>query len=204
MNTIKVPNEKFNEKHILQTLKSAIEVSKKTLMGDGVLLIAWGLTLVTGSLWNYYKSIQLTAWWMRNLFDLLQIIMGVGVVALTLYFIFIKNRKVRTHAASSTQFLWIGVIIAHNLNVIVTKNFFPEINFVLIQPLQMILVGFALFVMGGIYRYYLLSAVSVIMWTGAVIAANYELNTQFLVRGICDVVCFIIPGVLMYVSSKKA
>lgn len=78
-----------------------------------------------------------------------------------------------------------------------------EVNFELLHPLQMVLIGFALFVTGGIYRYYLLSACGVIMWVAAAIGANFEINTQFLVRAIADLLCFVIPGILMYYSSKK-
>ena len=172
-------------------------------MKDGILLIAWGAAFAIGHLWKFYESAVLTTWWVRNLFDILQIVLPISVIGLTAYFIFFRNRKVRTHAAMASLFLWIGVIIAHNLNVIVTNNFFDDVNFQMLHPLQMILIGFALFVMGGIYRYYLLSFVALIMWTGAVIAANYELNTQFLIRGISDIVCFVIPGILMYLSSKR-
>ena len=197
-------SEIFDEKQMLQTLKKAIEVSKRTLLGDGILLIVWGLALGISHLWHYYESVELTSWWIRNLFNLVQILLGIGAIGLTVFYVFFKNRKVRTHAAISTRFVWIGVVVAHNLNVMVTNNFFGEVNFEMLHPLQMVLIGFALFVMGGIYRYYLLSAVSVLMWAGAIIAAKYDLNIQFLIRGISDIACFVVPGILMYGSVKKS
>jgi hypothetical protein len=196
-------NETFSDTQIIETLKTSLRVTRKTLLNDGILLIVWGLVLGLANFWNYYNSIALTSWWMRNLFDVIKIVSGIGVLALTIYFIFFKNKKVRTKAAVSTQFVWFGVIIAHNLNVIISNNFFEEVNFQMLHPLQMVLIGFALFVMGGIYRYYLLTALSTIMWVAAVLAAGYELTNQFLIRGIADVLCFVVPGIFMYLASKK-
>ena len=139
---------------------------------------------------------------MRNLMDIFQIVLGVAVIGYTIYLLFIKKRKVTTFAAISTRFVWIGVILAHNINVLITKNILSEINFTLLQPLQMVLIGFALFVTGGIYRYYLLVAGGVIMWIAAAVAAHFDLNTQFLIRSIAETICFIIPGALMYASRK--
>ncbi len=41
------------------------------------------------------------------------------------------------------------------------------------------------------------------MWVAAAIAVNYDLNIQFLVRSIAEVLCFIIPGTLMYSARNK-
>ena len=135
--------------------------------------------------------------------DVLQIILGISVIGYTIYFFFFRKRQVTTYAALSTRFVWIGVILAHNINVIITKVILQEINFVLLQPLQMVLVGFALFATGGIYRYYVLVAGGTIMWIAAAVAGNFELTNQFLIRSIAEIICFIIPGTLMYSSRKK-
>ncbi|NCB07602.1 MAG: hypothetical protein EOM73_05510 [Bacteroidia bacterium] len=122
---------------------------------------------------------------------------------LTVWFLFLKKRKVTTYSAISTRFVWIGVIIAHNFVVVITKSILKEVDFNLLQPLQMVLIGFALFVTGGIYRYYLLSFSGVLMWIAAAIAVRFDLNFQFLVRGIAEIFCFIVPGFLMISARKK-
>ena len=99
--------------------------------------------------------------------------------------------------------MWIGVIIAHNLNVIVLKNFTTEINFEMLHPLQMVIIGFTLFLTGGIYRYYILSGCGIIMWMAVSFVANFDLNEQLLIRTIADLLCFVIPGILMFLESKK-
>lgn len=203
METMDFNDISFDEKKSLQVMKAAIVSSKKALMNDGILLILWGAGLSISNFWNYYKSTFLTAWWIRNLMDILQIAIGVAVIGFTAYLFFFKKHRVTTFAAFSTRFVWIGVILAHNINVIITKVILDEINFVLLQPLQMVLIGFALFATGGIYRYYILVAGGVFMWIAAAIAGNYELNNQFLIRAIAEVICFIIPGTLMYAERKK-
>jgi hypothetical protein len=172
-------------------------------MNDGILLIIWGIGLSVSNFWNFYKNAFLTAWWMRNLMDVLQIAMGISVIAITIYFFFFRKPRITTYAALSTRFVWIGLILAHNINVIITKVILHEVNFVLLQPLQMVLVGFALFATGGIYRYYILVAGGTIMWVAAAVAGNYDLTQQFLIRSVAEIICFIIPGVLMYSARKK-
>ena len=200
MNTSIHNDLNIDEKQSLKIIKNAIVTSKRALMQDGILLILYGAALSIGNYWNYYKSAKLTAWWMRNLMDTLQIIAGIALIAFTVYFLFFRKRKVTSIAAISTRFVWIGVILAHNINVIITKTFLAEVNFTLLQPLQMVLIGFALFVTGGIYRYYLLIASGVIMWIAAATGANYDLNIQFLIRSVSEIICFIIPGAFMYAA----
>ena len=198
-----IEQELFIEKQTIETIKTAIATSKRTLMNDGVLLICWGLAFSMNFFWKYYESIELTSRLMRSFMNIFNIATGIGAIVLTINFIFFRKKRVKTYTAISTRFVWIGIIIASNLNVIVTKSFLAEVNFELLHPLQMVLIGFALFVTGGIYRYYALCISGIIMWAAASIAAGYELNTQFLIRAIADFVCFVIPGILMYSSLKK-
>lgn len=189
---------------MLKTLRTAINTSKRSLLDDGILLILWGTAFSSSFFLNYYKSIRLVIWWEQNIIDTINILTGVAVVGVTLYFIFFRKKKYRTYTAISTRFVWIGIIIAHNLNVIITRGILHDVNFTLLHPLQMVLIGFALFVTGGIYRYYLLSVSGVVMWIAAAMGAHFELSDQFLVRAIADFTCFVIPGILMYTQSKRA
>ena len=193
----------FNEKKSLQIIKSAIETSKRTLKDDGLLLILWGFVLSTANYWRYYESVKLTSWWMRDLMKAYMILSGIAVIGITVYFIFFRKKKVRTFTSISVRYVWIGVILADNVLIMITKVILDKIDFVLLQPMQMVLIGFALFVSAGIYRYHLLSLSGIIMWVAAAIAVNYDLNLQFLVRSIAEVICFIIPGTFMYMARKK-
>ncbi len=193
----------FDEKKSLQVMKAALATAKRTLLDDGILLMIWGVAFSVSNLWRFYESAVLTAWWMRNLMSAVQWGLGIGAIVLTVWFLFLKKRKVTTYSAISTRFVWIGVIIAHNFVVVITKSILKEVDFNLLQPLQMVLIGFALFVTGGIYRYYLLSFSGVLMWFAAAIAVRFDLNFQFLVRGIAEIFCFIVPGFLMISARKK-
>jgi len=193
-------NEKgtnFNEKQTLETIKAAIATSQNRLMDDGVLLLTWGLAFSISNFWRFYESAFLTVWWFRNLMSIMKWIMGIGAIALTAYYIFFRKNKVTSFTSISTRYVWIGVILAYNITVIITKGILNEVNFLLLQPLQMVLIGFALFVTGGIYRYWLLAVSGIVMWIAAAISANFDLNTQFLIRAIAELLCFIVPGFLM-------
>lgn len=203
MESTTINEELFDEKQSLQIIKATIATSKRTLMDDGILLIIWGVAFSISNFWKYYESVVLTAWWMRNFMNIFQIALGIGAITFTGYFIFFKKKKVTTFTAISTRFVWIGVLIAHNMIVLITRNILSEVNFTLLQPLQMVLIGFALFITGGIYRYYLLTICGVIMWIAAVLGANYDLNIQFLIRAIAEIICFVVPGILMYTNRKK-
>ena len=140
---------------------------------------------------------------MRNLMTAFQWVMGIVVILLTAYFIFFRKNKVTSFTAISTRFVWIGVILAHNIIVMITKSILNEVNFTLLQPLQMVLIGFALFATGGIYRYWILTISGIAMWIAASIAANYDLNIQFLIRSFSEFFCFVFPGFLMLQSKKE-
>ena len=203
---MKTPEENdqiLNESKLLKTLEAAINTSKKSLMNDGILLILWGTLFSIGFLWSYYQNTTLVPSRIRDVMTIFKPLTGIALIIFTVYFIFFRHKKVKTYTAISTRFVWIGVIIASNINVMVSKHFFADINFQMLLPLQMVLIGFALFVTGGIYRYYFLAACGVLMWIAAVICAGMETNYQYLVRGIADLICFVIPGALMYLSAKK-
>lgn len=195
--------KQFDEQELIQTLKTAIATSKRTLMKDGILLFCWGVLLSLGFFYKYLNSVVLIPSRIQDIMTICNPILSILLVVFTIYFIFFRKKGVQTNTAISTRFVWIGVIIAHNLNFIVTKSFLIEVNFELLHPLQMILIGFALFVTGGIYRYYLLSGCGIVMWVAAVIGVNFEINIQFLVRAIADFICFVVPGVLMIYSNKQ-
>ena len=84
-----------------------------------------------------------------------------------------------------------------------TKVILNDIDFTMLQPLQLVLIGFALFVSGGVYRYSLLVVSGVLMWGTAALAAHFDLTQQYLIRSIAEIVCFIIPVILMYSARKK-
>jgi|GEM_PF-861568 len=195
-------NEMSNSE-LLKTLKTAIATSKQSLYEEWILFILWGTSFTIGFFMLYYKSIRIVVWWERNIMDTLNILAAIFLIGFTLYYLFFRKTKYRSYTAISTRFVWIGIIIAHNLNVIVTKSFLQEVNFTLLHPLQMVLIGFALFVTGGIYRYKLLSVSGVVMWLAALLCSRLDLADQYLVRTIANFICFVVPGIIMYLQSKK-
>lgn len=195
--------KEMSESELLKTLKTAVATSKQNLYDDWILLVLWGGSFTLGFLMMYYKSTQIVVWWERNIIDTLNILAAIFLIGFTLYYLYFRKAKFQTFTGISTRYVWIGVIIAHNLNVIVTKGFLQEVDFALIHPLQMVLLGFALFVTGGIYRYKILSMSGLVMWIAAVLCSRFELADQYLIRAIANFVCFVIPGIIMYMQSKK-
>ena len=193
----------MSESELLKTLKTAVATSKRNLYDEWILLVLWGGSFTLGFLMMYYKSTQIVVWWERNILDTLNILAAIFLIGFTIYYLYFRKRKFRTFTGISTRYVWIGIIIAHNLNVIVTKSFLQEVNFSLIHPLQMVLLGFALFVTGGIYRYKLLTISGIVMWIAAILCSRINLVDQYLIRAIANFICFVIPGIIMYMQSKK-
>lgn len=193
----------FNEQELLTTLKTAIATSKQALYEEWILFILWGTSFTIGFFLMFYRSTHIVVWWERNIIDTLNILAAIGLIGFTLYYLFIRKPKFRTYTAISTRYVWLGIIVAHNINVIVTKSFLQDVDFSLIHPLQMVLLGFAIFVTGGIYRYKLLTICGVVMWLAAILCSRMELPDQYLVRAIANFICFVIPGIIMYTQNKK-
>lgn len=193
----------MSENELLKTLKTAVATSKRNLYDEWILLVLWGSSFTLGFLMMYYRSTQIVVWWERNILDTLNILAAIILIGFTLYYLYFRKPGYRTFTGLSTRYVWIGIIIAHNLNVIITKSFLHEVNFSMIHPLQMVLLGFALFVTGGIYRYKLLSISGIFMWIAAVLCSQFDLVDQFLIRAIANFICFVIPGIIMYMQSKK-
>ncbi|MCY1723113.1 hypothetical protein OU798_22385 [Prolixibacteraceae bacterium Z1-6] len=96
MNTNTSYEEAFDDHQILQTLKTAVATSKRTLMDDGLLLICWGLVFSIGFFWKYLVSVVLISSRIRDFMSILNVAAGIAIVAFTVYFIFFRNKKVRT------------------------------------------------------------------------------------------------------------
>ena len=193
----------FNDQELLKTLKTAVATSKQSLYEEWILFILWGTSFTIGFFLMYYKSTQLVVWWERNIIDTLNILAAIGLIGFTLYYLFIRKPKFRTYTAISTRYVWLGIIVAHNMNVIITKSFLQEVDFSLIHPLQMVLLGFALFVTGGIYRYKILIISGLVMWIAAILCSRIDLIDQYLVRAIANFICFVIPGIIMFTQNKN-
>ncbi|WP_167619012.1 hypothetical protein [Maribellus sediminis] len=199
----KATPREMSESELLKTLKTAVATSRQTLYNDWILLVLWGTSFTIGYFLMYYKSTRIVVWWERNVIDTLNILAAILLIGFTVYYLYFRKQKYSTYTAISTRYVWIGIIVAHNLNVIVTKSFLQEVNFSLLHPLQMVLLGFALFVTGGIYRYKLLSISGVVMWIAAVLCSRFELVDQFLIRSIANFICFVVPGIIMYTKSRS-
>jgi hypothetical protein len=192
----------FTEKQSLSVIQEMIDVSTRNLKNDGILLFVWGWALFLQYLLACLPDLILMKHYIMNTFKVLKPILLTVVILFTLYYIYQKRKRVKTYIAITSRYTWLGIIVVFNLMVMILKTK-GEINFDLLHPLQMTLIGLALFITGGLYRTWILLVSGVVYWTAAVFASRQPMMYQQLIESIAALIAFVIPGYYLYYQSKK-
>ncbi|MFA9392714.1 MAG: hypothetical protein ACERKD_23100 [Prolixibacteraceae bacterium] len=195
--------EQFSEKQSISLIKEMVEVSSKNLKKDGLLILAWGVAFVLGAFLNFFPEVKLISKRLIFVFDVFGLMLGIGVVLFTVYYVFFKKKGIKTYVATTAAYTWFGIIVVYNLIVILIKQKTGEVNFELLHPMQMALIGLALFVTGGLYREKLLLLGGVVYWFAAYFAVRYRLPIQLIFEFVAGFIGFIIPGAWLYYQSIK-
>ena len=78
-----------------------------------------------------------------------------------------------------------------------------NIDFTLLHPIQMSLIGLALFITGGLYRERLLLLGGLVYWIAAYFSLDYRIPIQFIFECVAGFVGFLVPGAWLYYKSRK-
>lgn len=195
--------EPFNEKQSISLIKGMMEVSSRNLKKDGLLILVWGVAIVLGRFFNFFPEVKLISKRLMLAFDIFGWMLGIGVVLFTVYYVFFNRKGVKTYVATTAAYTWFGIIIVDNLIVMLIKQKTGEVNFELLHPIQMSLIGLALFVTGGLYREKLLLLGGVVYWIAAYFCVGYQLNIQLIFECVAAFFGFFIPGAWLYYHSQK-
>jgi hypothetical protein len=193
----------FNEKKSIILIREMIDVSSRNIKKDGILILLWGVIIVLGTFMNFFPEIKLISKVLMKTFDVLQVIIAGAGILYTVYYIFQNRKRSKTYIAITARYTWVGILIVYNLIAMLIKQKTGEVNLELFHPMQMTLIGLALFVTGGLYREKLLLIGGVVYWIAAFFAVKYVLNIQFIFECVAGFIGFVIPGAWLYYQSQK-
>lgn len=196
-------NNGFNEKQSLALIRDMIEVSSRNIKKDGLLILIWGLVIFLGRFLNFFPEVQLIAKRLMLVFDVLAWGLGLGAIGFTICYIYKQRKRTKTYIGLTARYTWVGILVVYNLVAIITNVKTGESNFEMLHPIQMSLIGLALFITGGLYREKLLLAGGLIYWVAAFIAVRYEMPYQFMIESIAGLLGFAIPGAWLYYQYRQ-
>lgn len=187
----------------ISIIREMMEVSSKNLQKDGLLIFAWGVAIVFGRFFYFFPEIKLISHQLTFVFHSLSWLLGIGVILFTIYYVFFYKKGVKTYVSQTTIYTWLGILIADNLIIILIKHKTGDVNFELLHPIQMSLIGLALFVTSGLYREKLLLLGGLVYWLAAYLCVDYRIPVQFIFECGAGFIGFLIPGAWLYYKSRK-
>lgn len=196
-------SESFDENQSLLVIREMIQLSKKKIRNDGILLIVWGYAASLPSLISYFKKILFLPNRMMFLLKFVDPVLPLLALAFTIYYILNERKKVTTYIGASLRYVWISLFGCMVLTNLILNNVTHEVNFTLQHPLFMVLTAFAILVTGVILRY------KPVIWGGVVFgilaffASLLPLHDQFLLDGIGWFLALAIPGHILYLKRDK-
>lgn len=196
-------NKSFSENQSIILIREMMEASSKNIKKDGLLIFIWGWIIVLSTFMNFFPEVKLISKALTKTMHLSQIIIGVAGILYTVYHIYRTRKRVKTYIGITARYTWIGIIIVFNLIIIMIKQTTGEINFELNHPIQMTLIGLALFITGGLYREKLLLIGGVIYWIAAYFSKDYALHIQHIFECGAAFLGFVIPGAWLYYQSFR-
>ena len=195
--------EQFNEKQSISFIKGMMEASSKSLQKDGLLIFAWGIAIVFGRFLYFFPEVKLISNRLTWVFHTFSWMLGIGVILFTIYYVFFYRKDVKTYVSRTAIYTWGGILLVDNLIIMFIKQKTGDVNFELLHPIQMSLIGLALFVTSGLYREKLLLLGGLIYWIAAYLSLDYRIPIQFIFECAAGFIGFLIPGAWLYYKSRK-
>ena len=195
-------SDKFDESQSLQLIQEMLQISKRKLKRDGVLLILWGWIMTLHYLVIYILGKTNPSYQVNRTFKYLVIGFVLFRFAFTLYYILKQRKKVQTYIGVSLRYVWVSMFLSMVLVNLIQNNVLHEINFELQHPIFMIIIAFATVVTGGILRYKLIIIGGIIFALLGFVSSYLALSDQILLEAIAWFIAFVIPGHILYSGRK--
>lgn len=195
--------EQITGKKSMSIIKEMMEVSSKNLQKDGLLIFVWGIAIVLGRFFYFFPEIKLISHRLTFVLHTLSWMLGIAAILFTIYYVFFYKKGVKTYVSQTVIYTWIGILIVDNLIIMFIKQKTGDVNFTLLHPIQMSLIGLALFVTSGLYREKLLLLGGLVYWIAAYLCLDYRIPIQFIFECGAGFIGFLIPGAWLYYKSRK-
>ncbi len=189
----------FSTEDSLKIIETMVGISRENLRSGGVYYILYGSLFFAASLVQYalYTVYHSDLHWMSWF--------GAGVLAVLIR-IFLsrkkkKTRRVSTYLARLNRYLWTAFIAAILFVVFLGSQEF--ISYTQINPLIIMLYGFATLITGGMLRFRWLVIGAGTAWVIAVISSFQEYSVQLLLVSLTILVAYLIPGIILTYSKER-
>ncbi len=194
-------NIKTKAEEEISVIKQLMEDSRKAVVENGWHYIYWGSIVTAAIIVNYLMivyNVSMYAQGMLWFFSMPGAAIIEGIIERKLK----KHEKVKTFAGKLINSLWTGAGVCMFI-LGFAGSLSGAYSAVTIFPLISIVLGAAYFISGVIQQVKWLSALSVFWWSGAVVLLLLPgMHSMLIFAGM--LVCFqIVPGVLLFVNSKK-
>lgn len=195
--------EHFDENQSLRIIQEMIQLSKKRLRNDGILLLVWGYAASLPALINYFKEILFLPNRVMHILKFADPVLPILALAFTLFYLYHQNKKATTYMGTSLRYVWISLLGCMVLTNLILHNVTHEVNFTLQHPIFMVLTAFTIVVTGVILRYRLIILGGIVFGLLAYFASFLSLHDQFILDGIGWFVALAIPGHILYYKRNK-
>ncbi|HWA05476.1 MAG TPA: hypothetical protein VG961_02930 [Ignavibacteria bacterium] len=194
-------NIKTKAEEEISVIKQLMEDSRKAVVENGWHYIYWGSIVTAAIIVNYLMivyNVSMYAQGMLWFFSMPGAAIIEGIIERKLK----KHEKVKTFAGKLINSLWTGAGVCMFI-LGFAGSLSGAYSAVTIFPLISIVLGAAYFISGVIQQVKWLSALSVFWWSGAVVLLLLPgMHSMLIFAGM--LVCFqIVPGVLLFINSKK-
>ncbi len=201
--TNKPTSKAFSEEQSFQVIHEMIQVSKKKIKNDGILILIWGYAMAIMYFINYIGDIFFLPVKFHKAFGLVGPLLPLVALLFSIYYVFNQRKKVKTYIGVSVRYIWIALVLSLVLINLIQFNVMHNINFMLQHPIFMVVIAFATVVTGIILRYGLLITGGLIFAILAYVSSYFALRDQLLFESIAWFVAFIIPGHIMFSKRNK-
>ncbi|MFA5420201.1 MAG: hypothetical protein WC341_17240 [Bacteroidales bacterium] len=188
--------KELSHQESFQVIQEMIEVAKNRMTDTGFHFLLWGALVIAASITQYF----MISMGMAKDSDLVWIIMPIIGVPAALIYEYRRKKTEKTHSKSDKMYgyLWLGFGITLFLSIYISVSFsINPIAFILL------LVGFATFVSGAIYRFTPLIIGSFVFWLAAALCPHMESQNQLLINALAIFMGYIIPGILLWRKYNK-
>lgn len=185
----------------ISVIKTIMEDSRKAVVENGWHYIYWGSIVTAAIIVNYLMVIYNVSMYAQGMLWFFSM-PGAAIVEGIIERKKEKHTKVKTFAGRLINSLWTGAgVCMFILGFAGTVSGAYNAN--MIFPLISIVLGSAYLVSGVIQQVKWLSVISIFWWSGAVVLFILPgMHSMLIFAGM--LVCFqIVPGVLLYVKSKR-
>ncbi len=189
--------KEFTNQQSLEMIQSMISISRQNFRKGGFYYILWGGLFFIAALAQYviFTVFKSELHWLTWLVA--------GALAVIINFFIMGKRKnvprVKTYIDRVNFYLWTAFVISILfIGFLASQQALSPIQ---INPLIIMLYGFATFISGGMLRFKWLIAGGIIAWIMAIICTFQSYETQMLLVAATILLSYLIPGIILNFSK---